>query len=246
MPSSPLSTDAGRSERRERGGSEAALAELPRLELAGVSKRWRRGDPPLLDCLDLTLPPRTQTLVIGDNGVGKTTLLRVASGLIAADSGVVRIDGLETETARVEYQRRVGLVSAGSIGLYARLTVAGHLELWAKLALVHASERRRRAAEVLMRFGLDEIRSQRADRLSMGQRQRLKLAMAFLHRPALLLLDEPWNSLDESGIQLVGGAMNEFVADGGSALLCMPTGHDLELAGADRVYTLEGGKVTAT
>ena len=245
MPSSPLSTGAERSERTHTGASHARPPELPRLELADVSKRWRQGDP-LLDRLDLTLQPGTQTLVIGDNGVGKTTLLRVASGLIAADTGVVRIDGLAADRARGEYQRRVGFVSAGSTGLYARLTVAGHLELWARLALVQASERRRRVAEVLERFELDEIRSQRADRLSMGQRQRLRLAMAFLHRPTLLLLDEPWNSLDESGIQLVSGAIEEAVVDGVSALLCVPTGHDLELASADRVYMLRAGKLTAT
>jgi ABC-2 type transport system ATP-binding protein len=227
------------------GEPATGAVELPRLELAGVSKRWRRNEPPLLDGLDLTLHRGTQTLVVGQNGVGKTTLLRIASGMIAADSGVVRVDGLAADTERMEYQRRVGFLSAGSTGLYARLTVARHLDLWARLALVPARSRRSRIAAALERFDLHGIGSRRADRLSMGQRQRLRLALAFLHRPSVVLLDEPWNSLDESGIQLVNTAVDEFVGDGGSALLCEPTGHDLALARADRIYTLEAGKLVA-
>ena len=143
----------------------------------------------------------------------------------------------------MEYQRRVGFLSAGSTGLYARLTVAGHLDLWTRLALVPAAARRRKIAVALERFELAAVTSSRADRLSMGQRQRLRLAMVFLHGPTVLLLDEPWNSLDESGIQLVNAALDQFVRDGGAALLCVPTGHDVELANADRTYTLEAGKL---
>ena len=106
-------------------------------------------------------------------------------------------------------------------------------------------ERRPRIAATLERFQLEGIASRRADRLSMGQRQRVRLALAFLHGPALVVLDEPWNSLDERGSRSSTNAVRAFAAGGGSGLFCVPTGHDLELVPADRTYVLERRKARA-
>ncbi len=222
--------------------SRTETACPPRLVLEGVSKQWRQQDP-LLEGIDLALPPGTVALVVGRNGAGKTTLLRIVAGLIAADRGVVRLNGLSARKDRREYQRRVGFLAAGSTGLYARLTVAQHLEYWARLALVPSAERRRRIGAVLERFGLGGIASGRADRISMGQRQRLRLALAFLHGPALVLFDEPWTSLDDEALQLLNDAVTEFATTGGSGIFCAPTGHDLDLIPADCVYALENGRL---
>jgi ABC-2 type transport system ATP-binding protein len=77
----------------------------------------------------------------------------------------------------------------------------------------------------------------------MGQRQRVRLALAFLHGPSLLLLDEPWNSLDGEGIELVNATVKEFAASGGSGLVCTPTGHELDTAPANPVFVLENGRL---
>jgi ABC-2 type transport system ATP-binding protein len=211
--------------------------------LEGVLKRWRRGEPPVLDQLDLELPQATLALIVGRNGSGKTTLLRIAAGIIACDAGSVRMDGLSPRRNRRHYHRRVGFLSAGSTGIYARLTVEQHLEYWARLAFVPAAERRTRITGALTRFELTETMGRRTDRLSMGQRQRLRLALALVHGPSLLLLDEPWNSLDGEGIELVNRTLAEFTASGGSALVCIPTGHELEGVPSHATFRLEGGRL---
>lgn len=215
----------------------------PRLALESVSKRWRRGEAPVLDGIDLAVPAATAALVVGRNGSGKTTLLRIAAGMIDCDSGSVRLDGLLPRQHRRRFHRRVGFLSAGSTDLYARLTVAQHLDYWARLALVPPSERAERVADALEHFELTELADRRAERTSMGQRQRLRLALALVHGPALLLLDEPWNSLDAEGIELVNRTIGEFTAAGGSALLCIPTGHELDAPPDTTVYRLEAGKL---
>lgn len=215
----------------------------PRLVLDGVTKRWRREEPPVLSGVDLTVPPATLALMVGRNGTGKTTLLRIAAGMIACDSGSVRLDGLLVRRNRRRYHRRVGFLSAGSTGLYARLTVAQHLDYWARLALVPAAERRTCVADALARFELAHIADRRAERTSMGQRQRLRLALALVHGPSLLLLDEPWNSLDAEGMELVNRTVEEFTAAGGSALVCIPTGHEVEELPRTTVYRLEEGRL---
>jgi ABC-2 type transport system ATP-binding protein len=189
------------------------------------------------------LPPGTLALVAGRNGAGKTTLLRIVAGVIAADAGAIRLDGASPADNRREYQRRIGFLSAGSTGVYARVSVVQHLDFWARLALVPSAERGPRVSAALGRFDLQEIAPRRTDRLSMGQRQRLRLAMAFLHEPSLLVLDEPWNSLDDTGIDLLNRELRQFADGGGSALLCVPAGHDLGLVPADRLYVLDGGKL---
>ena len=137
-------------------------------------------------------------------------------------------------------------MSAGSSGLYGRLTTFEHLVYWARLSLLPVRERRPRIESALARFELEDIAQRRANRLSMGQRQRLTLALTFLHAPSLVLLDEPWNSLDGQGIELVNGVVAEFVANGGAGVICVPTGHDLDLGHAHVSYALADGRLEAT
>ena len=214
-----------------------------RLALERVTKRWRGDEPPVLEGIDLSVPPATVALVVGRNGSGKTTLLRIAAGMIDCDSGAVSLDGLRRRGNRRRYHRRVGFLSAGSTDLYARLTVAQHLDYWARLALVPAGERAKRVADALERFELTALAGRRAERTSMGQRQRLRLALALVHAPSLLLLDEPWNSLDAEGIELVDRTIADFTASGGSAVVCIPTGHDQGVPPGTSVYRLEAGKL---
>ena len=214
-----------------------------RLVLDAISKRWRQDEPAVLEEAHLELPAGTLAVVVGRNGSGKTTLLRIAAGIIAPDAGSVTFDGLAPRRDRRRYCKRVGFLSAGSTGLYARLTIAQHLAYWAGLAFVPPGERAEKIAAALARFQLADIAGRRADRLSMGQRQRLRLALALLHEPSLLLLDEPWNSLDVEGIELMNRTILEFTASGGCGVVCIPTGHELDAVPADRTYILEGGRL---
>jgi ABC-2 type transport system ATP-binding protein len=225
--------------------SSAALSAVvpDRLRFEGVTKRWDKREPPLLDGVDLALRPGTLAAVVGRNGAGKTTLLRIAAGLISPNQGRTRLDGLDSVNDRREYQRGVGYVSAAHAGLYARLSVRQHLEFAAKLALMSRADRKIAIEVAINRFELkDLLVAHRVDRLSMGQRQRVRLALGFLHDPKLVLLDEPWNSLDAEGRQMLLGVLTLFATGGGTAVCCSPTGEELG-PHADETYVVGEGKV---
>jgi len=190
--------------------------------------------------VDLDLPGGTATCITGRNGAGKTTLLRIATGILAPDRGIVTIDGISAPGRWREYHRRIGFLSAGDRGLYARVTVKGHLEHWSALALIPRGQRKQLVAEAVDRFGLTQLTGRRADRLSQGQRQRLRLALALVHRPKVLLLDEPRNSLDADGQEMLSAAMTDVLRRGGAVLCCAPAG-DEKLDGFDRVAVIEDG-----
>ncbi len=96
--------------------------------------------------------------------------------------------------------------------------------------------------EALAAFDLTELASRRADRLSQGQRQRLRLALTVVHRPSLLLLDEPRNSLDADGQALLAAAVRDVLRRGGAVLCCSPAGED-QLEDVDRRAVIEDGRL---
>ncbi|MGH2871158.1 MAG: ABC transporter ATP-binding protein [Solirubrobacteraceae bacterium] len=213
----------------------------PLLSLEGVWRGWgRRGSRrTVLRGVDLALGPGAAVAVTGANGAGKTTLLRIAAGILAPDAGRVTVDGIAPERSWREFHRWIGLLSAGDRGLYVRLSVRGHLEYWTALAFMAAPERRQAVKRALVQFGLRELAGRRADRLSQGQRQRLRLALAVVHRPKLLLLDEPRTSLDDQGKALLDAAVGETLERGGAALWCAPLG-DSPPPGFDRMLLGDG------
>ena len=203
---------------RAPGPAGAGYAELLRVE--GVSKRF--GSRRVLECADLSLLNGEVVSITGRNGVGKTTLLRIVAGLLAPDSGSVKLAGLTRKRNRREYQRRVGLLAAGNSGLYGRLAVDHHLDFWARLALIPLVEIPAAIARVAQAFELEELRGMRVDRLSMGQRQRLRLALSLLPDPPLALLDEPATSLDAEALALLDAELAARRGRGLSALICAP------------------------
>jgi ABC-type multidrug transport system ATPase subunit len=209
------------------------------LDVGGLRKSW--GDGAVLDGLDLSLERGALVGIAGANGIGKTTLLRICAGLIHADGGAVELEGLHPRRDRSRYQSRVGFLAAGDRGLYARLTVMQHLRLWGRVSLLGRERFRDSIERIVERLELGELTERRMDRLSMGQRQRVRLAMAFLHEPQLVLLDEPLNSLDENGAGLLRGCLAELTRGGGGGLWCAPSiGGE---APFDRRLVLEAGRL---
>ena len=202
----------------------AAPVGEPPLRLEGIVKSWTSSGPPVLRGTELTVDAGTGVSISGANGAGKTTMLRIAAGLIAPEEGSVRVCGLDPERERTAFQRRIGFLSAGNSGLYGRLKAEEHLQLWARLALIPRPERGDAIERALDAFDLRVICGRRVDRLSMGQRQRLRMSLAFLHGPSLVLLDEPATSLDEDGIALLERALDGLRERGGAAVVCLPTG----------------------
>jgi ABC-2 type transport system ATP-binding protein len=224
------------------GTPRLAPAPAPLLRLSGITKHWRTLDHPVLDKVELDLAAGEAVHISGRNGVGKTTLLRIVSGLIMPDAGQVRVAGLGPETDRVEYQRRVAFLPAGDRGLYARLPVRRHLDFWCRVGFVPRAKRRALIAETLERYELTALAGRRVDRLSMGQRQRVRMAGLLLHDPDVVMLDEPLNSLDDEAIALVLSVMRTVVDRGGLLIWCSPAGETTGLD-FDRAYVLERGRL---
>ncbi|HYH53959.1 MAG TPA: ABC transporter ATP-binding protein [Solirubrobacterales bacterium] len=233
-----LRRDAARAP--DEGSHEAHGARQGGLLVSAVTKGW--GERTVLAHTDLRVDPGTSAWVGGHNGVGKTTLLRIVAGLLAPDQGEVSLDGLDPFRDRRSYQRRLGFLSAGDRGLYARLTVRSNLQLWTRLALLSGSNCESAVDAAIEAFALGELADRRADRLSLGQRQRVRLALAFLHSPRLVLLDEPANSLDDHGLSLIATAVTDLHRRGGMTIWCSPNRPELEQIG--RGYVLNEGRLS--
>ena len=222
--------------------TEPAEPRAALLELENLYHRWRRTKQPVLDGINFTLHAGELVWVGGRNGVGKTTLLRLAAGIFLPQRGTVRMGTLTPRSGGRFYRRQIGFLSAGDRGLTARMRVARQLDYWARLCYIPPSQRAQVIARGLEQFELEELAGRRVDRLSMGQRQRVRLAMAFMHEPTVVMLDEPRNSLDDEGYRLLGKQVELMCARGGAVLWCSPRGED-DAPNRDRAFTLEDGRL---
>ncbi|MFI6285096.1 ABC transporter ATP-binding protein [Streptomyces sp. NPDC051018] len=197
----------------------------------------------VLDDLALDVPEGELAAVLGPSGCGKTTLLRVVAGFLAPDSGEVAVGGRTVSGPGVHVppeRRGVGIVAQEG-ALFPHLSVARNVAFG--LTGSARAERRSRTAEMLELVGLGDYGDRMPHELSGGQQQRVALARALAPRPALVLLDEPFNALD-SGLRAglradIRGALR---AAGATALLVT---HDQEeaLSSADRVAVIRDGRV---
>ncbi|GAC1546857.1 MAG: ABC transporter ATP-binding protein [Myxococcales bacterium] len=163
------------------------------LDMRGVSKRF--GATPCLEQLDLSVPMGAVFGFLGPNGAGKTTTLRILLGLVRIDAGTVRVLGADPAADGQSIRQQVGVLLE-SDGLYDRLTAVDNLAYHARIHHLNAATRAQRMEELLRSFGLWERREDRVLTWSKGMRQKLAIARALLHRPRLLLLDEPFAGLD--------------------------------------------------
>jgi heme exporter protein A len=178
---------------------------LPALRFAQLRRRF--GRLAVLRGVSAEVAAGEALLVTGCNGAGKSTLLRCLAGLLAPDAGTIdyREDGHPLDAAG--RRRRVGLV-APDLAFYGELTVAENLAFFARLRGIG----RQRGEELLRRLELPPDRLAAA--LSSGMRQRLRWAWALLHRPRLLLLDEPFQNLDTAGLAITRRLLAEHLDPG--------------------------------
>jgi heme exporter protein A len=160
--------------------------------------------------VDLSLLAGGTLALFGPNGAGKTTLLRLLAGVLKPTSGAVRIDGVDAR-ARAEVRARIGLISHHSM-LYAALTPLENVEFSARLyGVAHA---RQAALDALAAMQIGEHARVPARTLSRGLLQRVSIARAIVHRPAVLLLDEPYSGLDAGGAAALTRLLQELSAGG--------------------------------
>lgn len=173
------------------------------LEIDHVWKFY--GDFPALRDVALSIEAGSVVALLGRNGAGKTTLLRILAGLSKPSRGAVRIGGAEARQQAM--RRRIGVLGHG-ISVYDELSAFENLVMFGNLYGI--PDARARAGEILERVGLGRVRDGLAREFSRGMRQRLALARAFLHDPEILLLDEPFTSLDDRAIAVLQSMLEEM------------------------------------
>ena len=165
----------------------------PVIEARGLTRRF--GDLTAVDALDLTVDPRTIYGFLGPNGCGKTTTVRMLTGLLTPSAGTVTVLGYQLPRGAERLKRQIGYMTQ-KFSLYDDLTVAENLGFVADIYGLEHRMARRRIAALLSTYALEPMRNRRAGRMSGGQRQRLALAAATIHEPSLLFLDEPTSAVD--------------------------------------------------
>ncbi|HZD70196.1 MAG TPA: ATP-binding cassette domain-containing protein [Actinomycetes bacterium] len=190
------------------------------LELVDLSKRY--GDQVALDGCSFQVEPGRLTGFLGPNGAGKTTAMRCVMGLVTADRGQVLWQGLPIGPAE---RLRFGYMPEER-GLYPRMGVREQLVYLGRLAGLERSAACRAADRWLARLGLASRATDRLERLSHGNQQRVQLAAALVGGPMLLVLDEPFAGLDPLAIDTLGGLLGELAAQGMTVLF---SSHQLDL-----------------
>lgn len=213
----------------------------PKLEWRGVSKRF--GDLAVLDGLDLQVRPGRSLVVIGGSGQGKSVLVKIAAGLLAADAGEVRLDG-EPLPRGAGHAPRYGF-------LFQDAALFDSLSVWENIAfrLLHAERRPRQAARRRALEAMDRVRlpvstaDRRPDELSGGMRKRAGLARAIVDDPEILFLDEPTTGLDP----IAGAAVDDLIVEQVRRLGCTAVSitHDMASARriADEIAMLHDGRI---
>ena len=225
-------------------------ATSPAVRVDALSHGWTRGgrEHRVLDALALDIARGESVALIGRSGSGKSTLLNIIGGLEPVQRGRVEVlgralEGLDDRARTLLRRRDIGFVHQ-SFNLIPTLTVGDNVTLPLALAGTPARERRARLAEQLAAVGLDGRADDHPDTLSGGEQQRVAIARALIHRPPLLLADEPTGNLDAESGRRVLGLLAELVERDGAAMLVVT--HSLEVAGvADRAFALVEGRLRA-
>ncbi len=174
----------------------------PAISVAGLRRDY--GDRPALDGVDLELPAGASLVVLGPNGAGKTTLLRILATLLRPSGGEVAVLGCALPNEAWKLRGRIGYLGHEPL-LYRDLSGRENLRFGASLYGIERAEAEARIEELLDAVGMDRRADERVAELSAGMRQRLSICRCVLHRPQLLLLDEPDSNLDAESRELARG-----------------------------------------
>lgn len=193
--------------------------------------------------VSLSISPTEVLAFLGPNGAGKTTTIKMMAGLIQPDAGSVRIAGIDPHNNPAALQK-LGAVLEGNRNVYWRLTPEENLEYFGVLKGLTRREARKSGTALLERFGLMHKRRAPVQNLSRGMQQKLAFAVALVHQPLLLLLDEPTLGLDVEATEDVKILVREIAACGCAILL---TTHQLTIAEelSDRIAIIQNGEILA-
>lgn len=210
------------------------MERTPLLELKGIRKRF--GELEVLRGVDLALYPGEILALLGPSGCGKTTLLRVVAGLEAPDAGRVFLEGRDI-TGLPPEKRGIGFVFQ-DYALFPHLTALGNVAFG-----LRGKDRLERARKALERVGMTLFQDRRPGELSGGQQQRVALARALAPGPKLVLLDEPFSSLDAGLRAATREEVRKVLKETGTAALLVTHDQEEALSFADRLGVMRGGQI---
>ena len=214
----------------------------PIVRLENLSKRFSNDRPPIFEGVDLEVRPGEYLAIMGESGVGKSTLLNLLSGLDSTDSGRVLLEGIDLATldddaATLLRRRAVGFVFQ-AFHVLPYLSVEQNVSLPLDLLGIREPERGARTGEMLRAVGIEALARRHARELSGGEIQRVAIARALVHRPRLVLADEPTGNLDtRSAAQILSLLRTQVKANGGAGILI--THSRMAADTADRILVLE-------
>jgi ABC-2 type transport system ATP-binding protein len=222
---------------------DAPGADAPALSLSGVTRSFRANGRSnvALDGIDLQIPAARVTGLIGPDGAGKTTLMRLAAGLLQPDAGDIQALGIDVVADPLAAQSALGYMPQ-RFGLYEDLSVQENLDFYADLQGLPVAERRPRYEQLLHMTGLGPFTRRLAGRLSGGMKQKLGLACTLVNPPRLLLLDEPTVGVDPVSRRELWQIVGRLVREERMSVL-LSTAYLDEAERCDEVVLLHKGKM---
>ena len=198
------------------------------------------GSMTVLDNVNFSVKSGEFLTIVGPNGAGKTTLIKIMATLVNATGGTVEIGGFDVKKSPEKVRGIIGVISHNTY-LYNELTAGENLKFFGKMYAIPDSDKR--VDEVLGETGLSDRKHDRVGTFSRGMKQRLSIARAILHKPSVLLLDEPYTGLDQQASASLESVLNSLT---GSGITTIMISHDLKrgLALADQVMIMASGTVT--
>lgn len=212
---------------------------MAQLELRALTKRF--GSAFAVEGFDLTVAPGELVCLLGPSGSGKSTVLRMIGGFETATGGQVLIDG--EDVTRLAPEKRPTSMMFQSHALWSHMTVAGNIGFGLRLRRLPRAQIAQQVAEALELVGLAGMGARRTDQLSGGQQQRVALARSLVLEPKILLLDEPFASLDQHLRERLREEVRDLQHRLGITMIFVTHGQDEALALADRIVVMRDGAI---
>src|SRR5882762_5753831 len=211
------------------------------IELRSLTKKY--GSFTAVDSIDLSVPDGELFGFLGPNGAGKTTTLRMIAGILQPTAGTIHLAGIDLAQDPLAAKSKLGFIPDRPF-IYEKLTGAEFLRFVAGLYRQSGAQVDRRADELLTLFDLHEWRNELVESYSHGMRQKLIISSAFIHKPDVIVVDEPMVGLDPKAARILKDLFREYVRRGHTIMMST---HTLEVAEAlcDRIAIIQHGKIRA-
>ena len=210
------------------------------IDARGLTKTF--GTVTVVRGVTLQVPSGTIFAFLGPNGSGKSTTVKLLTGLLAPTAGEARVTGRVVSVEDVELRREIGILPEDD-ALFPDLTIWEHLELCGRLYGLSRQESDARAIQLLRHLDLEQGRTTLVEKASFGMRKKCALAMALLHNPRVLFLDEPTRGIDVGAKQEIYAQINALAKDG-LAIVLVSSELPEVLGLSDRILVLHEGRIT--